>query len=339
MAYLKRRGGEKMHAIRQWLCPLFLASALLLAQEAVAADNLNRQDVTFTSVGKKLVGWLYVPKEMKQGEKRATIVMAHGWSAVKEMYLDDFAAKFSSGGFVVLVFDYRNFGDSEGEPRGHIDPHMQHEDYRNAITWASLQPMVDASRIGIWGSSYSGAHVIHLAAFDRRVKCAVAQVPLVNATDNFRRLVRADNWGGLHAWLAADRAEEYTTGKINYLPVVAEQGKPSALPTQDSYDWFIKVGQTRAPKWENRQTVRSLELALEYNPAANINLISPTPFMMIVAENDVLTPTDLAIEAYGRAREPKQLVILPGGHFDAYVSGFQGASTAALNWFKQHLMK
>lgn len=328
-----------MNAIKHWLCPLLVASVLMLAQVAVAADGFNRQDVTFTSVGKKLVGWLYVPKGLKQGEKRPTVVMAHGWSAVKEMYLDDFAAKFSGGGFVVLVFDYRNFGDSEGEPRGHIDPHMQHEDYKNAITWASLQPMVDASRIGIWGSSYSGAHVLHLAAFDRRVKCAVAQVPLVNATDNFRRLVRADNWGGLQGWLAADRAEEYTTGKINYLPVVAEQGKPSALPTQDSYDWFIKTGQTRAPKWENRQTVRSLELALEYNPAAGIHLISPTPLMMVVAENDVLTPTDLAIEAFGRAREPKQLVILPGGHFDAYVSGFQGASTAALNWFKQHLMK
>jgi uncharacterized protein len=199
--------------------------------------------------------------------------------------------------------------------------------------------MVDANWIGIWGSSYSGAHVMHMAAFDRRVKCAVAQVPLVNAVDNFRRLVRADHWGGLQAWLATDRAEEYTTGKINYLPVVAEQGKPSALPTQDSYDWFIKTGQTRAPKWENRQTVRSLDLALEYNPAASVHLISPTPFMMIVAENDVLTPTDLAIEAFGRAREPKQLVILPGGHFDAYVTGFQGASTPALNWFKQHLMK
>ena len=328
-----------MCAIKQWFGLLFLTSAMLFAQAAMANDNFTRQDVTFNSVGKKLVGWLYVPKGMKTGEKRPAIVMAHGWSAVKEMYLDDFAAKYSNGGFVVLVFDYRNFGDSEGEPRGHIDPSMQHEDYKNAITWATLQPMVDADRIGIWGSSYSGAHVMHLAAFDRRVKCAVAQVPLVNATDNFRRLVRADSWGGLQAWLAADRAEEYTTGKVNYLPVVAEQGKPSALPTQDSYDWFINTGKTRAPKWENRQTVRSLELALPYNPAASVHLISPTPFMMIVAENDVLTPTDLAIEAFGRAREPKQLVILPGGHFDAYVSGFQGASTPALNWFKQHLMK
>jgi len=329
-----------MRAFRSWLHALFLVAGLLLAQAAIAADNFERRDVTFTSVGKKLVGWLYMPAALKQGEKRPTIVMAHGWSAVKEMYLDDFAAKFANGGFVVLVFDYRNFGDSEGEPRSHIDPSMQNEDYKNAITWATLQPMVDASRIGIWGSSYSGAHVIHLAAFDRRVKCAVAQVPLVNATDNFRRLVRADYFPGTQAWLAADRTEEYTTGKINYLPVVDEQGKPSALPTQDSYDWFIKTGKTRAPKWENRQTVRSLELALEYNPGANIHLISPTPFMMIVAQNDVLTPTDLAIEAFGRAREPKQLVILSGGHFDAYTgAGFQQSSTPALSWFRQHLMK
>jgi fermentation-respiration switch protein FrsA (DUF1100 family) len=85
--------------------------------------------------------------------------------------------------------------------------------------------------------------------------------------------------------------------------------------------------------------VRSLELALEYNPAANIHLISPTPLMIVVAQNDTLTPTDLAIEAFGRAREPKQLVIVPGGHFDAYVAGFESAATPELNWFKQHLMK
>jgi len=325
---------------KRGLALLVLAASLVISQIAAAADNFNRQDITFTSVGKKLLGWLYVPSGMKQGEKRPTIVMAHGWSAVKEMFLDDYAAKFSNAGFVVVVFDYRNFGDSEGEPRSHIDPSMQLEDYKNAITWATLQPMVDVNRIGIWGSSYSGAHVLHLGAFDRRVKCVVSQVPLVNATDNFRRLVRADHFPGTQAWLAADRAEEYTTGKINYLPVVDEQGKPSALPTQDSYEWFIKTGQTRAPKWQNRNTVRSLELALEYNPGANIHLISPTPLLMVVAQQDVLTPTDLAIEAYGRARDPKQLVILSGGHFDAYTgAGFQQSSTPALNWFKQHLMK
>jgi uncharacterized protein len=319
---------------------LAAAIALLLILSNAAAQNFERRDVTFKSAGLNIVGWLYVPKGLKEGEKRPAIVMAHGWSAVKEMYLDDFAAKFADGGFVVTVFDYRNFGDSEGTPRSHLDPAMQHEDYKNAITWTMLQPMVDSNRIGIWGTSYSGGHVLHLAAFDRRVKCVVSQVPLTSAIDNFRRLVRADHFPPTQAWLAADRMEEYTTGKVNYFPVVDEQGKPSALPTQDSYDWFIKAGKTRAPKWENRQTVRSVELALEYTPAAQIHVISPTPLMMIVAYNDVLTPTDLAIEAFGRAREPKQLVVLPGGHFDAYTGdGFVGSSTAALGWFTKHLMK
>lgn len=318
------------------LCTAFV---LLVGSLAASAQNFTRQDVRIPSQGLKMGGWLYVPSGLKSGEKRPVIVMAHGWSAVKEMYLDDYAAKFANSGFVVVVFDYRNFGDSEGEPRSHLDPHMQHEDYKNAISWALTQPMVDGERVGIWGSSYSGGHVLHLAAFDRRVKCAVSQVPLTNAMDNFRRLVRADFFPATQAWLAADRMEQYTTGKINYLPVVAAQGTPSALPTQESYDWFTKAGATRAPNWKNQQTVRSLELALEYNPAANIHLISPTPLMMIVAQNDTLTPTDLAIEAYGRAREPKQLVIIPGGHFDAYVSGFEQSSTPALNWFKQHLFK
>ena len=250
-----------MRYLSRWFWSVIAVLAFCAAQSAWPADNFTRQDITFKSAGLNLVGWLYVPNGLKSGEKRPAIVMAHGWSAVKEMYLDAFAAKFANGGFVVTVFDYRNFGDSQGEPRSHIDPSMQQEDYKNAITWTMLQPMVDANRIGIWGSSYSGAHVMHLAAFDRRVKCAVAQVPLVNAMDNFRRLVRADHFPATQGWLAADRMEEYKTGKINYLPVVAEQGKPSALPTQDSYDWFIKTGQTRAPKWENRQTVRSLELA------------------------------------------------------------------------------
>jgi fermentation-respiration switch protein FrsA (DUF1100 family) len=327
-----------MRALAHWFSSMLKISALP-AQSGGANDNFTRKDITFKSAGLNLVGWLYVPSGLKTGDKRPAIVMAHGWSAVKEMYLDAFAAKFANGGFVVTVFDYRTFGDSEGEPRSHIDPAMQLEDYKNAITWTLLQPGVDPERIGIWGSSYSGAHVIHLAAFDRRVSCAVAQVPLVNAMENFRRLVRADQFPPTRAWLAADRMEQYTTGKVNYAPVVAAQGQPCALPTQDSYDWFMQTGETRAPKWKNQQTVRSIELAFEYNPAANIHLISPTPLMMIVGQNDVLTPTDLAIEAFARAREPKQLVIIPGGHFDAYVSGFESAANAALSWFKQHLTK
>jgi fermentation-respiration switch protein FrsA (DUF1100 family) len=139
-----------------------------------------RHDITFASEGLSCAGWLYVPDDLESGEQRPAVVMAHGFSAVKEMYLYNFAEKFVEAGLVVLVFDYRYFGDSEGEPRGRLFPAEQHEDYRNAISWVSRRPEVDPDRIGVWGSSYSGGHVLHLAAFDRRIKAVVSQVPLVD---------------------------------------------------------------------------------------------------------------------------------------------------------------
>ncbi len=114
-----------------------------------------RQDVTFPSEGLNCAGWLYLPDDLEGDEKRPAIVMAHGFSAVNENYLANFAEKFEEAGFVVLVFDYRFFGDSEGEPRGHLIPAEQHKDYKNAITWISQRSEVDPDRIGIWGSSYS----------------------------------------------------------------------------------------------------------------------------------------------------------------------------------------
>ena len=85
-------------------------------------------------------------------------------------------------------------------------------------------------------------------------------------------------------------------------------------------------------------TLRSVEMFMEYEPGTYLPWISPTPLLMCVAANDVLTVADLAIDAFERAREPKQLVIMPGGHFDAYVDGFDVSSGAAVDWFVQHLL-
>ncbi len=298
-----------------------------------------RQDVTFLSEGLKCTGWLYLPDDLRSGERRPVIVLAHGFSAVKEMYLDTFVERFVAAGFVTLVFDYRYQGASEGEPRGRIIPAEQHEDYRNAITWTSLRPEVDASRIGVWGSSYSGAHVLHLAAFDKRIKAAVSQVPLVNGMQNAQRLLRADVLAQFIETLAQDRVQRYTQGAVNYVPVVAPEGQPCALPTPDSYEWFTKTAETRAPNWRNQVSLESMEKFLEYNPAANIHLIAPTPLLMVIASHDTLTPTDLALAAYERALEPKSLAIVKGPHFGAYTEpGFSQSAPPAVEWFKRHLM-
>jgi uncharacterized protein len=314
--------------------------ALLSVSISVFAQSFERRDVTVMSQGLKLAAWYYVPKNLKPDEKRPAIVMAHGFSAPKEALLQNFADRFAAAGFVVTVFDYRYLGASEGEPRNQIFPTEQIEDYKNAITWTQMQKEVNPERIGVWGTSYSGAHVLQLSAFDRRVKAVVSQVMLADGPANAARLNRADNLPLVAGFLAQDRAQRYTTGKVNYIPVVAPEGQPSALPTPESHDFFTKVVAASAPRWENRVTLESIEKFLEYNPAANIHRISPTPLLMVVAEDDRLTPTDLAIEAYQRAREPKKLVVFKGGHFNAYQEpGLNTTAGSAVEWFRQHLTK
>jgi fermentation-respiration switch protein FrsA (DUF1100 family) len=240
---------------------------------------------------------------------------------------------------VALVFDYRYFGDSEGEPRGRLFPTEQQEDYRNAISWVGRRPEVDSERIGVWGSSYSGAHVLHLAAFDRRIRCAVSQVPLVDGWANAQRLMRPDVFAGFHEMLAQDRLSRYEGAESVKVPVVAPEGEPSALPTPESFEWFTETGRSIAPNWLNEVSLESMEKFLEYSPAANIHRISPTPLLMVVAGNDTLTPTDLAVAAYERALQPKSLVITSGAHFDAYTEpGLSETAIPAVQWFERHLL-
>jgi hypothetical protein len=296
-----------------------------------------RKDIEFkTEDGVTLRGWHYVPND--QRGRVATIIMAHGFSAVKEMYLDRFAEAFAEAGFASIVFDNRNFGASDGEPRYEIDPWQQVRDYRDAITYAETLDETDADRIGVWGSSYSGGHVLVVAALDRRVKCVVSQVPLASGHGNARRLIRADYLKGVQGMFADDRRARMAGKAPAMIPVVAEDpAAPAALPTPDSWEWFIETSRNRAPSWKNEVTLRSVEMFTEYEPGSYIGFISPTPLMMVVALGDVLTVADLALAAYERALEPKRLVALSGGHFDAYVNDFAGASKPAVDWFRQHL--
>ncbi|NPT53070.1 alpha/beta hydrolase [Paraburkholderia elongata] len=298
-----------------------------------------RNDIQFkTEDGVTLRGWHYLPEGVTG--KVPTIVMAHGFSAVKEMYLDRFAEAFAAAGMASIVYDNRNFGASDGEPRQEIDPWRQVRDYRDAITFAETLEQTDPERIGIWGSSYSGAHVLVVAAFDRRVKCVVSQVPLASGSRNFRRLIRADYIGGVRDMFDTDRRERFKGAPPAMISVVDEDpSASSALPTPDSWVWFTETSKARAPAWRNEVTLRSIEMFSEYEPGSYIHRISPTPLLMVIAQDDVLAVTDLALEAYEHALEPKKIVMLRGGHFDAYVNDFEESSTSAVEWFRQHLQR
>ncbi len=296
-----------------------------------------RRDIEFKAEdGVALRGWLYLP-EGAHG-RVPTIVMAHGFSAVKENYLDKYGEVFSAAGLAALVFDNRCFGASGGKPRQHIDPWRQIADYRDAITYASTLSEVDGTRIGIWGSSYSGAHVLVVAAVDRRVKCVVSQVPLISGHRNARRLIRSDMIAAVQGMFVEDRIARYGGKAAGMIPVVSnDPSVPCALPTPDSYEWFTETAKLRAPAWKNEVTLQSVELFTEYEPGTYIEYISPTPLLMVVAAGDHLTVADEAIAAYGWALEPKKLTLLRGGHFDAYVKDFAASSSAARDWFVEHL--
>ncbi len=296
-----------------------------------------RKDIEFKADdGTILRGWHYVPGS--GASKYPTIVMAHGYSAVKEMYLDKFAEKFAEAGLASLVFDHRNFGASDGKIRQEIDPWQQIRDYRDAITFAETLAATDADRIGVWGSSYSGAHVIVVGATDRRVKCVSAQVPLISGHNNAQRLVRADFIAGFQAAMAEDRRARYRGEAPAMVPVVAENPTdPAALPTPDSWVWFTETQKLRAPSWRNEVTLRSVEMFMDYEPGAYLPFVSPTPLQIVVALGDHLTVADQALAGYEKALHPKRLITLKGGHFDAYIKDFEAASNASVEWFKQHL--
>jgi fermentation-respiration switch protein FrsA (DUF1100 family) len=294
-----------------------------------------RDDIEFASEGVTCRGWFYRPSARGARARAPAIVMAHGFSGVKEMRLDRFAEAFAAAGLASVVFDYRGLGASDGEPRQDLDPQAQVADYRNAISWARARPEIDPERIGVWGSSYSGGHALMLGALDRRLRAVVAQVPLIDAYEWLGRSLGADARGDLIAAQIAERERIYAGGAPAMIPVVGEPD--AALATPDSAEWFGALAPL-APTWRNHVTLRSWERILEYSPLRWIDRIAPTPLLMIAAEHDQLCPIELAREAFVRAGDPKKLIVLPVGHFDPYEPPcFGDAAAAAVDWFTTHL--
>src|SRR4030088_2097541 len=218
-----------------------------------------RENIEFYAEGVTLRGWFYRP-DKSEGEVPC-VVMAHGFSAIKEMHLDEYAEVFSKAGLACVVYDNRGFGapaPAPGKPRQEIDPWEQIRDYQHAITYAQGLPEVDANRIGVWGSSYSAGNSYVVAAIDRRVKAVCGQVPLVSGRRAFEMLVRIDFWEQTWQLLAADRLARARGEAPAMLPVVdPDPTAQSALPTPDSHEFFSAYEGT---SWKNEVTLRTLEL-------------------------------------------------------------------------------
>jgi uncharacterized protein len=294
-----------------------------------------REDIEFDAEGVTLRGWFYRPDDAS-GEVPC-IIMTHGFSCTKEMGLEPFAEVFSAAGLACVVYDNRGFGASDaapGKPRLEVDPWDQVRDYQHAITYAQGRSDVDASRIGVWGSSYAGGNAFVVAAIDRRVKVVCGQVPAVAGRRTFETNVPEEFWQAAWDGQAADRLARARGEAPAMIPVVtADPTTPAVMPTPDAYKFFSAYEGTA---WRNEVTLRSTELG--YEAGEFLKFVAPTPLLMLIAKNDVVTPGEWAKEAYETAADPKRLVWLPGGHFDAYTGpGFEMSSSAARDWFVEHL--
>jgi fermentation-respiration switch protein FrsA (DUF1100 family) len=288
---------------------------------------VRQLDVAFASEGRTLRGWLFLP----DGDGPFPgVVMSSGFAGVKEGFLGNpFHRVVADAGIAVVLYDHANTGESDGLPRQEIDPMLQQRGYRDAITFLAGRDDIDAERIGIWGTSYSGGHVLAVAAHDRRVRCVVSQAMTISGHRNLEVRHTPESLTALRKSWAEERLRIARGESATLVPAFGDESESvryqAARPIEERANW------------RNEVTVRTWELYDEYEPAASIERIAPTPLLMIVCLEDTMTPADDALLAYERALDPKRLVTVPGSHYAVYGNQFEQTSTAARDWFVEHL--
>ncbi|HEX5587501.1 MAG TPA: alpha/beta hydrolase [Acidimicrobiia bacterium] len=292
--------------------------------------TLRRLDVEFESVGTTLRGWLVLPDGASVETPVPGVVMSSGFAGVKEGFLGNpFHDVMADAGIAVLLYDHANTGASDGSPRQELDPALQQQGYRDAISFLGAREEVDTDRIGIWGTSYSGGHVIVVGAEDDRVRCVVSQAMTISGHRNLLRRHGADRYEAMRREWEDERAR------------VARGEAPRLVPAFGADSESVRYQAARPiaerERWRNEITVRSWELYDAYEPVASIASVAPTPLLMMVCLDDTMTPAEDALAAYELAGEPKRLVTVPGTHYAVYGEQFATVSTAARDWFVEHL--
>lgn len=297
------------------------------------------REVFFDSEGLRCAADLYWPAD-EPNERVPCVVMGHGGSATKRLGLPKYAEKFAARGMAVLAFDYRNFGDSEGEPRQVIDVASQLEDYRAAVRYARAYPAVDPQRVALWGTSLSGGHVLVVAAEDPSLRAVVSQVPLIDGWHRGRDLRQRLNWD------VTVRTAQFTVaavrdvirerrGRSPYLvPVVAEVGHVAVFTEPDARLVFEALG-GEAVGWRNELAPRFIFALPRYRKGTAERL--GMPVLMCLGDNDLQASSRYAARIASRMPHV-DVRHYPVGHFDVYVGAlFEEISTAQADFLRSHL--
>ncbi|GAA1959874.1 alpha/beta hydrolase [Agromyces allii] len=286
-------------------------------------------NVEFYSSGDRLAAIWRTPET--PGPYRA-IVQGPGWLGLKDakLYVRYHEALVAAG-FAVLIFDYRGFGDSEGD-RGILSPARQLQDLVNAVTYLTTRDDVVADAIGVFGTGGTGGgNAVLLADVDPRVKAAVSQVPVADGTDWLHRMRQEHEWLAFLASLDEDRRLRVTTGEGR----LVHPREEIMVPTPERRATTIKADvDDRIP---SAIPLSCAEEILAYKPIAAAERLT-TPLLVIGVEGDATTPTDHAEALYAAAKGPKQLIMQRHTtHYAAYDRYWEQTTPRIVDWLDRHV--
>ncbi len=261
--------------------------------------------------GGECVGDLYLPPATRPAP---VVVMAHGLGAQRSFGLDRFALRFADRGLAVLVFDYRHLGESPGEPRNLVVPSRQLEDYRAALRWVRSEPRVDGGRVALWGTSFSGGHVLVLGAEEgARIRAIVSQIPFVSGISSALAFPLR-----YHVPAIALGLLDTVAGRVGASPLTTPVARPrglAVLPGGESYEGYESLVPAGA-QGPGRLPARVFLSILTYRPISIVRQVT-VPTLIIAARDDRIIPIRGVRRAAARIPDCR-LEEWPIGHFELY---------------------
>ncbi|BBX64519.1 alpha/beta hydrolase [Mycobacterium saskatchewanense] len=291
----------------------------------------QRDDVQFLSGADRISAWLYRPAG---GGPAPLLVMAHGLGAVRTMRLDAYAERFSAAGYACLVFDYRNFGDSEGRPRQLLDIGMQLEDWAAAVAYARTLDGIDRDRIGLWGTSFGGGHVISTAARLPGIAAVVAQCPFTDGIASSRTLSPL-----ITARITARALRDVVAARTGKPPVmVPTAGRPgevALMNAPDAYEGYLRLV-PEGVRLPNEVAARIGLKIITYRPGRLAAKIA-CPILFCVCETDTVAPAKATLR-YAAKAPRGEVRTYPEGHFAIYVGdAFERVVADQIDFLDRHL--
>ena len=271
---------------------------------------IERRPVAFFSEELRLDGELFLPSDLKAGERRRAVIPLSGYQGLKGLQPARFARALVPLGYVCLAFDYRGFGRSEGQ-RGRLVPQEQVEDARAAISFMETVPEVDAGAISLIGWALGGGVAIVTAADDPRVRCVVAMNAIGDGERSVRFMHDEASFQALLDRVRADRRRRSLDGK-------SELVDPFDIVRLDSLTKkYVDAELVPEPGFGSEVSLESADLLFRFRPAHVVERIAPRPLLLVHGQDNRLHSVDESHDLYAHAREPKRLVLLEGsGHTD-----------------------